>query len=78
MEEKLMISNVLTLTKNLCDILMHGTIESSTNQTILKDILNEFLGLQSEIYNIMVKEGWYTNTPVDVSKIQQLKSKYVQ
>lgn len=78
MEEKLMISNVLTLTKNLCDILLHGTIESSNNHVIIRDVLNDYLGLQSEIYNIMVQEGWYKNVPVESSKIQQLKNKFSQ
>lgn len=78
MEEKLMLSNVLTLTKNLCDVLMHGTIESQVNHTIIKDVLNDFLGLQNEIYNVMVQQGWYNNVPVDSSKIQQLKNKFSQ
>lgn len=78
MEEKLMVSNILTLTKNLCDILMHGTIESSVNHVIIRDVLNDYLGLQSEIYNIMVQQGWYQNVQVDSSKIMQLKNKFSQ
>lgn len=76
MEEKLMIGNVLTLTKNLCDILMHATIESPNNHNILRDTLDEYLRLQSDIYNAMVQKGWYINVSVDSSKIIQAKSKF--
>lgn len=78
MEEKLIMSNILTLTKNLCDVLMHGTIESPANHVIIRDVLNDFLELQSEIYNAMSQQGWYNNVQVDSSKIQQLKNKFNQ
>ena len=44
MEDKIIMNTVLTLTKNMTDILMHGAIESSTTkikETYMK-YLNEY------------------------------------
>lgn len=76
MEEKLMISNLLTLTKNLCDILMHATIESAKNYNVFKESLNSYLELQNNLATIMTEQGWYQLEIVDQTKIEQAKTKY--
>ena len=76
MEEKLMISNLLTSTKNLCDILMHATIESTKNYNVFKESLNSYLELQNNLATIMTEQGWYQLEIVDQTKIEQAKTKY--
>ena len=75
MEEKLMMSNVLTNLKSLCGLLMNATIESPNNWESLKTTLNNYIELQNEVYKAMTNEGWYQIENVDASKIEQLKQK---
>lgn len=75
MEEKLMMSNVLTNIKSLCGLLMNATIESPNNWKELNATLDNYIELQNELYQSMVNEGWYQIENADVSKIEQLKQK---
>lgn len=78
MEDKIIMNTSLTLTKNICGILMHGAIESSTpkiKETFMKN-LNEFLTLQGEIYKCMEDAGLYKTECIPTSKITQACSKY--
>ena len=75
MEEKLMMSNVLTSVKSLCGLLMNASIESPNNMVYLKATLNNYIELQNELYQAMTNEGWYKIENVDSSKIEQLKQK---
>lgn len=76
MESKLIMSNVLTLTKNLCDILMHATIEAQENSKVFKNSLNSFLELQEDIYEVMLEHGWYQVEQVTEDKLSQARNKY--
>lgn len=75
MEEKLMMSNVLTNIKSLCGLLMNACIESPNINESLKNTLNNYIELQSELYQNMVNQGWYQIETVEASKIEQLKQK---
>lgn len=80
MEEKTITNNILTISKNLIDILMHGTIESSHENVreMFCDSLNNCLNIQNEIYNYMVSKGYYQITNVEQNKIEQAKEKYIK
>lgn len=78
MEDKIIMNNVLTLTKNMIDILMHGAIEASTpkvKDTFMKN-LNEYLTLQGSIYTSMENAGLYKMESVPESKLTKASAKY--
>ena len=53
MDDKTMMSDVLANVKGMCDLAMHGTIESATPavHTAFHDSLNDMLCLQNRIYS---------------------------
>lgn len=80
MESKLIMNTLLTVTKEVSDILYHGSIESSTPNihTTFRNILNETLDIQNEIFKFMEQKGWYTLEQVEQTKIDQIKNKFIK
>lgn len=80
MESKLIMNTLLTVTKEVSDILYHGSIESSTPNihTSFRNILNETLDIQNEIFKFMEQKGWYTLEQVEQTKIDQAKNKFIK
>lgn len=80
MESKLIMNTLLTVTKEVSDILFHGSIESSTPNihTTFRNILNETLDIQNEIFKFMEQKGWYTLEQVEQTKIDQVKNKFIK
>ena len=77
MQDKDLMENELLVVKGVCDLYLHGTIESTTAEvhTAFKEALNECLNIQNKIYNLMAEKGWYTTDVADQSKIEQEKQK---
>ena len=67
MDDRALMEDLLLVTKGVCDLYMHGTIESSTPHilTTFSDSLNDSLAMQSEIYKTMEQKGWYQTDPAD-------------
>ncbi len=78
MEEKLIMGNVLTLTKNICELLNHATIESPNHHDAFNKALDEYLELQHKIYKHMEEKGWYQTQNVTADKIEKAKEKYCE
>ena len=80
MESKLIMNTLLTVTKDVSDILYHGSIESSTPNihTTFRNILNETLDIQNEIFKFMEQKGWYTLEQIEQTKIDQVKNKFIK
>ncbi len=78
MESKLIMNTILTSTKNISDILYHGSVESSTPDIhkAFRNTLNECLDLQNEIFTFMEQKGWYQVEQVEQQKIDQAKEKF--
>ncbi len=78
MQDKEIMENILLNLKGECDLLMHGTIESSTPavQSAFKSALDETLAMQSEVYNKMSQQGWYPQTPAEQKQIDAVKQKF--
>lgn len=78
MEDKDLMEKELLIIKGVCDLYLHGTIESSTAEvhTAFKEALNESLDIQNKIYNLMAEKGWYKTETVEQTKIEQAKQKY--
>lgn len=78
MDDRNLMENMLLLEKGACDLFMHGTIESSTQNVhcTFNNSLNESLKLQDEIYKKMQAKGWYPTEQVDQSKMNTVKQKF--
>ena len=60
MEDRELMEKELLVIKGVCDLYLHGTIESTTAEvhTAFKDALNTSLDIQNKIYNLMAEKGW--------------------
>lgn len=78
MDDKNLMENILLLEKGVCDLYMHGTIESSTDNVhqAFNAALNNALCMQDEIYDKMSAKGWYPVQQVEQNKINTVKQKF--
>ncbi len=78
MDDRNLMENILLLEKGVCDLYMHGTIESSTQNVhqAFNSALNESLCMQDTIYGKMSAKGWYPAEQADQSKINAAKQKF--
>lgn len=78
MDDKNVMENILLLEKGVCDLFMHGTLESGTanvHQTFCS-ALTESLTMQDTIYDKMEAKGWYPTEQAEQNKIQSVKKKF--
>ena len=66
-EDRDLMEKELLIIKGVCDLYLHGTIESSTAEVhnAFKEALNESLNIQNKIYNLMAEKGWYKTQTVE-------------
>ena len=78
MGDKEKMEDLLMSTKGVCDLYLHGPIESNTSNVhcAYDDALTESLKMQSEIYQKMEQKGWYPTDKAEQKKIQQVKQKF--
>ena len=78
MNDQMIMENILLTTKGACDLYMHGTIESATQnvQQAFDAALSDSLCMQGDIYQKMASKGWYPSQQADQQQIQQVKQKY--
>ncbi len=78
MEDKDLMEKELLIIKGVCDLYLHGTIESSTAEVhcAFKDALNTSLDIQNKLYNLMSEKGWYKTEVVEQTKIDTVKQKF--
>ena len=79
MEDRDLMENELLIIKGVCDLYLHGTIESTTAEVhqAFKCALNETLDIQNKIYNLMKDKGWYNTEDAEQQKIDQTKQKFM-
>ncbi len=78
MNDRDIMEGILLTTKGVCDLYMHGSIESGTPNVhqAFNTALNDALCMQSNIYKQMSDRGWYTTEQAQPQKLQQVKQKY--
>lgn len=78
MEDRDLMEKELLIIKGVCDLYLHGTIESTTAEvhSAFKEALNESLNIQNKLYNLMAEKGWYKTETADQAKIDAAKQKY--
>lgn len=78
MDDKNLMENILLLEKGVCDLFLHGTIESSTDTVhqVFNTALNASLTMQDNVYDQMAAKGWYPTEQVEQNKITSVKMKF--
>ena len=78
MNDQSIMENILLTTKGVCDLYMHGAIESATQnvQSTFDTALNDSLCMQSDIYQKMSQKGWYPASSAQQTQIDAVKQKY--
>ena len=78
MEDRDLMEKELLIIKGVCDLYLHGTIESTTAEVheAFKCALNESLNIQNKIYNLMAEKGWYKTQTVEQTKIDTVKQTF--
>lgn len=78
MNDREIMENLLLTTKGVCDLYMHGTIESG-DQNIrhaFDSALSESLCMQDQTYQKMSAKGWYPAETVDQQKVDAVRQKF--
>lgn len=78
MNDKELLEDILLTVKGSSDLLLHGTIESSTQNihSTFDKALNDCLKMQNEIFSKMSEKGWYPTEQADQNKINQVKQQF--
>ena len=78
MDDKCIMENLLLTTKGVCDLYMHGTIESPTANVhqAFSAALNDTLAMQDSIYQQMTAKGWYQAEQAPQQQLNQLRRKF--
>ena len=78
MNDQMIMENILLTTKGACDLYMHGTIESATQnvQQAFDPALSDSLCMQGDVYQKMAQKGWYPSQQADQQQIDQVRQKY--
>lgn len=73
MTDQLIMNNYLLVLKSTIEVFVHGTLESSNEQSrsILKECLQDTLTSQANTYDLMTKYGWYQVNNVEVTTIKE-------
>ena len=77
MNDQILMDNYLLLLKSTVEVYVHGTLESSNNETreLLKQGLDETIKNQARTYDEMTKYEWYTVENVKPNAIKQVLTK---
>ena len=78
MDDKALMEDMLMTVKGVCDLYMHGAIESGTAsvQQTFHTALNDTLKMQDALYQKMTAKGWYTTQSVDDAQRNQVKQQF--
>lgn len=78
MDDKIIMNTALTFSKNACELLMHGAIESSNPKikSTFMDGLSNILTMQGDLFKEMQEGGLYNIEDVQQSKIQKAYNKF--
>ena len=78
MEDRELMENELLVIKGVCDLYLHGAIESPTAEVheAFQSALEESLNIQNKIYNLMSEKGWYKTETADQNQINTAKGQY--
>ncbi len=79
MNDKKLMEELLLLEKGVCDLYLHGAIESATANVhgVFESALDDSLAMQNTIYQKMSEKGWYPATSAEAQQITAVKQKFM-
>ena len=80
MNDQTIMENLLHTTKGVCDLYMHGTIESATPEVhqAFNAALNDSLCMQDQVYQTMSDKGWYQTQSAQQPQVDAVKQRFAQ
>lgn len=78
MEDKNLMEGILLLEKGVCDLYMHGALESPSDgvHKTFNEALSESICMQDTLFEKMQQKGWYPTEMAEQKKIDSVKSKF--
>ena len=78
MNDKEIMEGILLTAKGVCDLYLHGSIESATPKVheAFSSALNDAISMQSGVYAAMADHGWYPSDVASAQQSQQVKNKF--
>ncbi len=79
MNDQAIMENLLLTSKGVCDLYMHGAIESAGTQNVcqtFKTALDDSLCMQGDLYKAMTAKGWITPQQAPQTQLNQVKQKF--
>ena len=78
MNDQEIMENLLMTAKGVCDLYMHGAIESATQDVhqAFGAALTDSLSMQDDIYQKMSAKGWYQTAQADAQQMAQVRQKF--
>ena len=78
MNDKAIMENLLLTTKGVCDLYMHGAIESNTQpvHSAFNSALTSSLSMQEATYKTMAAKGWYPTETAPPPQIDAVRQKF--
>lgn len=79
MGDQAILENLLLMEKGVCDLYMHGAIESAGTQNVheaFQAALNDSLCMQGDLYQAMTAKGWVTSEQAPQQQMNQVKQKF--
>lgn len=78
MQDRDLMENELLVIKGVCDLYLHGAIESTTAEVhaAFQDALETSLNIQNKLYNLMAEKGWYKTDTAEQQRIDTAKQKF--
>ncbi len=78
MDDKTMMENLLNSLKNSCDLMLHGSLESTTPNvhSAFTSALCDTVAMQSDVYAKMSQKGWYPMQNADAQQVYSTKQKH--
>ena len=78
MDDKCIMEGLLLDAKGVCDLYMHGAIESSTAvvRRAFSSAFDDALSMGDRLYQQMTAKGWYQTDTAPQQKLQQTKQKF--
>lgn len=78
MDEKLIMTNLITTSKSICVLMNIACFESDKDDIndTYKEVLDDVLSQQHRIYKTMKEMGWYPMENVKETEIEKVKAKF--
>lgn len=78
MSDQSIMENLILTTKGVCDLYLHGAIESGTKNVhnAFDGALRQSLSMQDGLYQHMEQKGWYTESQASQQHIDTVRNKF--